>query len=199
MASGDQLAKGTETNMRPSTTIADLIAQEATALRSTLLRVHYRTARWEDLEDLYSQAVLELLARAQRDATLSTPEHVRNALRQKFEARILDHRRAAAGRSPAASARERTQQLDDVQERVGSDRDAAADLIDREALQEVLVAWRGLTDDQRLVLTSQLDGERASACCARVGWTLEKYRKVAQRARIRLEKATGRNIRTNIR
>lgn len=171
---------------------ADLIAREAIGLRSCLIRTHHHAARWEDLEDLYSQSVLELLARAQRDPTLNSAAHIRAALRQKFEARILDHHRAAAGRSPAAAAREHARQLDDHTDQLATHRDPAADLANREALREVLAAWRQLTDDQRLVITSQLDDEQPRDCCARVGWTLEKYRKVAQRGRARLTAATSR-------
>ncbi len=40
----------------------------------------------EDLEDLFSQATVELLDRAERDYTLRGPAHIANALRQKFAA-----------------------------------------------------------------------------------------------------------------
>jgi hypothetical protein len=177
---------------RHAPTTAELIAQEAIRLRPHLIRTHHHAARREDLEDLYSQTMLELLARAQRDPTLNSAAHIRAALRQKFEARIVDHHRAAAGRSPAAAAREHAQQLDDITERLATHRDPAADLANRETMREVLAAWRQLTDDQRLVITSQLRGEQPRDCCARAGWSLEKYRKVAQRSRARLTAATSR-------
>ena len=45
-----------------------------------------------------------------------------------------------------------------------------------------------LTPDQRLVLACQvgLQMDRVTEFCARFGWSGEKYRKVAQRARARL-------------
>ena len=102
------------TATRQPTQTSELIAREALALRATLIRVYRSSASREDLEDLYSQAVIELLARAQRDPTLTSPGHIRHALRQKFDSRILDHHRAVAGRSPATHARARTRPLDDA-------------------------------------------------------------------------------------
>ncbi len=43
-----------------------------------------------------------------------------------------------------------------------------------------------LTADQRLVLASQIGQVGRTAFCERHGWTHEKYRKVAQRARAKL-------------
>jgi DNA-directed RNA polymerase specialized sigma24 family protein len=44
-----------------------------------------------------------------------------------------------------------------------------------------------LSPDQRLVLTSRIDsGMECVEFCHRFGWSKEKYRKVAQRARARL-------------
>jgi hypothetical protein len=169
-----------------ATPVADLIAREAMALRARTIRVHRGRAGREDLEDFYSQAVLELLARAKRDPTLSTAPHVRNALRQKFEDRLRDHQRAAAGRSPATHARVHASPLDLVEQLLGSDRDAVTELIERETLRELCAAVLRLTLDQRLALASQLNDEAPCDCAARLGWTLEKYRKVAQRARARL-------------
>ena len=45
---------------------------------------------------------------------------------------------------------------------------------------------RELTSDQRLVLACQLLPMSREATCRALGWTPEKYRKVAQRARSRL-------------
>jgi len=50
-----------------------LVAQEAMRLRRGLLGGHHYAASRHDLEDIYSQAVLEVLLRARRDPTLSTP------------------------------------------------------------------------------------------------------------------------------
>jgi DNA-directed RNA polymerase specialized sigma24 family protein len=174
------------TATRQPTRTSDLIAREALALRATLIRAYRSNASREDLEDLHSQAVLELLARAERDPTLTSPDHIRNALRQKFDSRILDHHRAAAGRSPATHARTRTRPLDDALDRCVADRDPLHEAIARETLRELAVAIRELTRDQQLVLASQLNGETPRECCRHTGWTIDKYRKTAQRARARL-------------
>jgi hypothetical protein len=135
--------------------VDDLIAQEAMALRRSLIGHHGRgLVGWQDLEDVYSQATLELLARARRDPTLQTRAHVRNALRQKFADRVLDEQRARGGRSPAAYARVHAQPLDDAWRELVNERDAPAQLIALDDLAELPDAIRQLTDDQRLVLSS---------------------------------------------
>ena len=174
------------TATRQPTRTSELIAREALALRKTLIRAYRSSASREDLEDLYSQAVLELLARAERDPTLTSPDHIRHALRQKFESRILDHHRAVAGRSPATHARARTRPLDDTLDQPVGDRDGLDQLIVHETLRELGAAIRELTPDQQLVLASQLNGETPRECCGHTGWTIDKYRKTAQRARARL-------------
>jgi DNA-directed RNA polymerase specialized sigma24 family protein len=179
------------TATRQPTRTGDLIAHEALALRTTLIRAYRSSASREDLEDLYSQAVLELLARAERDPTLTSPDHIRHALRQKFESRILDHHRAVAGRSPATHARARTRPLDDTLDQHAGDRDGLDQLIARETLRELAAAIRELTPDQQLVLASQLNGETPRDCCGHTGWTIDKYRKTAQRARARLRGHTS--------
>jgi len=167
--------------------VDDLIAQEAIALRRSLIAHHGRgPVGWQDLEDVYSQATLELLARAKRDPTLRTRAHIRNALRQKFADRVLDEQRARGGRSPAAYARAHAQPLDTAWRALADERDAPAQLIALEDLAELRDAIGQLTDDQRLVLSSQLAGEPPRDCWERAGWSDEKYRKVAQRARARV-------------
>jgi len=174
------------TAARQPTQTSELIAREALALRATLIRVYRSNASREDLEDLYSQAVLELLARAERDPTLTSADHIRHALRQKFYSRILDHHRALAGRSPATHARARTRPLDDTLDQHIGDRDGLDQLVAHETLRELAAAIRELTPDQQLVLASQLNGETPRECCSHTGWTIDKYRKTAQRARARL-------------
>jgi hypothetical protein len=57
----------------------------------------------------------------------------------------------------------------------------------REDLRRIRSIWPELSTDQRLVLASQLSGESDRREFCRVhGWSFEKYRKVAQRARTRL-------------
>ena len=54
-------------------------------------------------------------------------------------------------------------------------------------LRRVETLMRELTPDQRLVLISQVAlGMPRAEFCRRYGWSPEKYRKVAQRARARL-------------
>jgi DNA-directed RNA polymerase specialized sigma24 family protein len=157
--------------------VEDLIAQEAMALRRSLIGHHGRgPVGRQDLEDVYSQATLELLARAKRGPTLRTRAHVRNALRQKFADRVLDEQRARAGRSPAADGRAHAQPLDDAWRELVNDRDAPTQLIALEEVAELRDAISGLTSDQRLVLSSQLAGEPPRDCRKRAGWSNEKYR-----------------------
>jgi DNA-directed RNA polymerase specialized sigma24 family protein len=164
----------------------EVIAREALALRAILIRVHADQGSREDLEDLFSQAILELLKRARRDSALNTPGHVRNALRQKFASRIVDHRRALAGRSAAAHIGTRTCPLELVAEQLVGSQDTARYVLAREEIRAVTHAMGGLTRDQRLVISSRLNGESPSQCCERTGWTIAKYRKLSQRARARL-------------
>ena len=169
---------------------AEQVARIATSRRAWLLRIHRRRLRREDLEDCYSQATLELLARAQRDPFASR-EHVLNALEQKFRSRIEDRRRAIGGRSAIESAIAHAVPVE------GPDNDLT-DLEDRGAtverqvfvrseMRRVREAMADLTRDQQLALAGQvLAGMGSAEFCQRYGWSAEKYRKVAQRARARL-------------
>jgi DNA-directed RNA polymerase specialized sigma24 family protein len=64
-----------------------------------------------------------------------------------------------------------------------------AQVLARDDLRAIRRAVRRLTSDQRVVLASQLADESCAACCMRLGWSREKYRKVAQRARLRLHRS----------
>lgn len=165
------------------------VASVASAKRELLLRVHRHRLRREDLEDCFSQATLELLARVRHGGTFANRLHTANALELRFVSRIRDRRRALSGRSPMQSALEEAASLG-----VGS---AEIEIVDARACIETLVVLRDelrdigriareLTLDQRLALGSQLSGEACSAFCSRSGWSREKYRKVLQRARARL-------------
>jgi DNA-directed RNA polymerase specialized sigma24 family protein len=170
---------------------AEDVARVATAYRDLLLRSHRFRLRWEDLEDCYSQATLELVQRARRGEGFASRRHIAHALEQRFVSRIRDRRRALAGRSPITAA------LEDA-ERFGADAQRSLDVVDRRAQTELLVLLREelrqigelsahLSADQRLVLASQLEsGVDAEEFCASHDWSVEKYRKVAQRARSRL-------------
>jgi DNA-directed RNA polymerase specialized sigma24 family protein len=169
---------------------AEDVARIAATRRELLLRVNRRRLRWEDLEDCYSQATLELLARARR-APFASTEHIQHALEQKFSSRIDDRRRAIGGRSPIETALASALPVD-------SPAAGAAELEDRSAgvvrqvvartevrrLREVAAE---LSEDQRLVLACQIGlGMDCAEFCERFGWSSEKFRKVAQRARARL-------------
>ncbi|HEY7966957.1 MAG TPA: hypothetical protein VID68_08015 [Solirubrobacteraceae bacterium] len=181
--------------MRPAkwdarTDPAEVVARVAAARRTRLLRVYRRRLRWEDLEDCYSQATLELVARSRREEFVSQA-HLLNALEQKFVSRIEDRRRAIRGRSGIETAIAHAVSVDGTQ-------GGSADLEDRAAAVERQVFARtelrvlreviaDLTRDQQLVLASQvLVDLEPSEFCRRFGWSVEKYRKVAQRARGRL-------------
>jgi DNA-directed RNA polymerase specialized sigma24 family protein len=168
------------------------VALAARARRELLLRAHRHRLRREDLEDCYSQATLELLADARRGASYESRRDIETAIERRFVSRIRDRRRALAGRSPIQAALERSLSL------TGSTSEHEVDVVDARAELETLVIVRmelrrvealirELTTDQRLVLISQVAlGMPRAEFCSRYGWTPEKYRKVAQRARARL-------------
>jgi DNA-directed RNA polymerase specialized sigma24 family protein len=168
------------------------VALVAGARRELLLRAHRHRLRREDLEDCYSQATLELLADARRrGASHESRRAVETAIERRFVSRIRDRRRALAGRSPIQAALERSLSLTGTGEHEVEVVDARAELetlvIARMELRRVEALIRELTPDQRLVLISQVAlGMPRAEFCSRYGWTPEKYRKVAQRARARL-------------
>ncbi len=167
------------------------VAIVAEAKRDVLLRAHRFRLRREDLEDCYSQAVLELMLRIRRGGSFAGGQiHLANALEQRFQSRIQDRRRALSGRSPIEAALEGARPL-------GGGEEAEVQIVDRRAELEQLVilraelrsiealVWR-LTSDQRLALAAQLGEVSGAELRARYGWSVEKYRKVGQRARARL-------------
>jgi DNA-directed RNA polymerase specialized sigma24 family protein len=170
------------------------MALVAQARRALLLRAHRHRLRKEDLEDCFSQATLELLAKAREEGAggvaYLTRAHMANVLEQRFLSRIYDHRRALGGRSPAQAALAHARRLGD-----GADGFEVADVraeierivtlrADLRSLGQVI---HRLTADQRLVLVSFADsGIECAEFCDRHGWSREKYRKVSQRARARL-------------
>jgi anti-sigma factor RsiW len=81
--------------------------------------------------------------------------------------------------------------VDEPDSGAGEIEDRGAEVLQKVArrldLQRVREVVADLTDDQRLVLGSQVTLDMDCAdFCARYGWSAEKYRKVAQRARARL-------------
>jgi DNA-directed RNA polymerase specialized sigma24 family protein len=165
----------------------------ASAKREVLLRAHRHRLRREDLEDCYSQAALELVAQARKGGAFASRKHVGNILEQRFVSRINDRRRALAGRSPMQAALEGALSLGGS----GADGAEVADLrgdpetlvmLRHELTRVEHLARQQLTHDQRLVLACQVGLPLLSPreFCGRFGWSQEKYRKVAQRARTRL-------------
>ncbi|HSZ14440.1 MAG TPA: hypothetical protein VK790_10450 [Solirubrobacteraceae bacterium] len=178
---------------RPGFDPADEVALVASAKRELLLRVHRHRLRREDLEDCYSQAALELIAYARNGAKISSRSHLANIIEQRFLSRVHDRRRALSGRSPMHAALEAAASFDGVTGERIDVVDLRAELealvIHREDLRRVGALARQLSPDQRLVLSAQLGADEggASEFCRIHGWTPEKYRKVAQRARARLK------------
>jgi DNA-directed RNA polymerase specialized sigma24 family protein len=167
------------------------VALVASARRELLLRVHRHRLRKEDLEDCYSQATLELIASARAGATFASRPHLANVVEQRFVSRIQDRRRALSGRSPMQAALETAVPIGSLDEARTNVVDLRADperiAILREQLEQVKTAAQALSSDQRLVLAAQTSLQMSSSeFCRRVGWSAEKYRKVAQRARARL-------------
>jgi hypothetical protein len=169
------------------------VALVARAKREVLLRAYRHRLRPEDLEDCYSQAALELVAQARRGSAFSSRVHVGNVLEQRFVSRINDRRRALSGRSPMQAALEGALPL-------GGSAEGEVEIADTRGDPETLVMLRyeltrverlarqQLTHDQRLVLAYQIERPLVSPreFCGHFGWSQEKYRKVAQRARKRL-------------
>jgi hypothetical protein len=169
---------------------AEPVAAVAAAKREILLRVHRHRLRREDLEDCYGQATFELLVLARRGRAFASRTHIANALEQRFLARVLDRRRAIAGRSPIAAAIEGAVSFTAVHEQLelpDTRTEPERLIVARELLVRVLGHMSSLTPDQRLVLATQLAlAMRCEEFCRWQRWTPEKYRKVAQRGRARL-------------
>ncbi len=166
--------------------------------RDLLLRAHRFRLRREDLEDCYSQATLELIVHARRGGAFASRRHIANALELRFVSRVRDRRRAIGGRSPLEAAFEQAVPLDadaaggEPTVDVGDDRAGVERaVIAREELRELVALARELTDDQRKALAAQAAGESCRAFTGRTGWSSEKYRKVGQRARLRLHDLRG--------
>jgi hypothetical protein len=167
---------------------AEQLALVVRAKRELLLRAHRHRLRQEDLEDCFSQALVELLRAVRDGQRFAGHVHAARALEQRFLSRVHDRRRAARGRSPLQTALERALPLGNAGEL--DIRDRRADVHEQVArrceLEELLDRARDLSADQRLVLASQTAQLSRGEFCERHGWSFEKYRKVAQRGRARL-------------
>ncbi len=171
---------------------AEELAQVANARRELMLRVHGRRLRRDDLEDCYSQAVLELLTQARNGARYAGRRHMANTIEQRFISRIHDRRRALSGRSPMQAAMENAVPLDGLDNESAGVADSSVvedTVILRHEIQLVNSLMHELTWEQRLVLACQISLQMsAGECCELFGWSPEKHRKVAQRARARLRR-----------
>jgi RNA polymerase sigma factor (sigma-70 family) len=167
------------------------VALVVRARRELLLRAHRHRLRREDLEDCYSQATIELISYARGGAKFSSRKHLANVIEQRFVSRIHDRRRALSGRSPMQAAIEAALPL-------GGSEDAQIEIVDlradpeqlaimRQELRRVQQLAQRLSRDQQLVLACEVGLQMsAEEFCRRFGWSREKQRKVAQRARMRL-------------
>lgn len=162
----------------------------ASARREVMLRAHGFRLRREDLEDCYSQATLELIVRARGGRVWTGRRHIANALEQRFLSRVSDRRRALTGRSPMQAALEDASRLGEEGESqvvVADLRGAPEEVVMlRHELSQLEALARTLTADQRVALACQLGQLPNAAVCEHFGWSIEKYRKVAQRGRARL-------------
>jgi DNA-directed RNA polymerase specialized sigma24 family protein len=169
----------------------------AHAARGLLLSVYRPWLRWADLEDCYSQATVELVAAARRgELRCSSRAHLHSMFELRFVSRVRDRRRALRGRSPAQAMLDGALSLGGVGEREVEIVDARADVelrtMLRYDLRSLERAAHALSPDQRLVLACQIGLQMgAGEFCARFGWSHEKHRKVAQRARARLRRLTA--------
>jgi DNA-directed RNA polymerase specialized sigma24 family protein len=166
----------------------------AHAARRRLLSVHRAWLRWEDLEDCYSQATVELVAQASRgELRCASRAGLRGMLELRFISRVRDRRRALRGRSPAQAMLDGALSLGGVAQREVEIADPRADVerrtLLRSDLRSLQRAARALSPDQRLVLACQVGLQMsAGEFCRTYGWSEEKRRKVAQRARARLRR-----------
>jgi DNA-directed RNA polymerase specialized sigma24 family protein len=182
---------------RPYIGDADPAEQVATVLlakRPLLLRAYRGRLPHEDLEDCLAQAALELVARA-RARGLDNELHIANALEQKFASRVIDRQRSIARRGPVTPLIADTGQGEEgeldlaISAQYGEPSEAATQRSELRRIREVAAE---LTDDQRLVLACQVSlGMDSTEFCDRFGWSPEKFRKVAQRARGRLRALLG--------
>jgi DNA-directed RNA polymerase specialized sigma24 family protein len=170
----------------------ELVALVAGARRPALLQAYRHWLRHEDLEDCFSQSTFELIRRAHAGATWQSTSHLAHHLDQRFVSRVQDRLRAVNGRSLSQAASEdhlRAGGLRDGHHWVSERLELEELVMLRMQLREVPRLARALTPDQRLVLASQVALQMPCAeFCATYGWSREKYRKVAQRARAKLRR-----------
>lgn len=173
---------------------AEQLALLAAGRRELLLHVHRWRLRREDLEDCYSQATLELIVRVREGRRFAGQAHMANAIEQRFLSRVDDRRRALSGRSPMQAALETAIRVGDELadgthvEIIAPEIGTEDFVILRNELRRLRTLAERLSVDQRRALACQLAGVTGEVACRRYGWSAEKYRKVAQRARTSLRR-----------
>ncbi|MCL2770475.1 MAG: hypothetical protein FWD42_10270 [Solirubrobacterales bacterium] len=183
---------------------AEQVALVARARREMLLRAHGHRLGREDLEDCFSQATLELVARSRRGRGFASAAHIANALEQRFLSRVLDVRRALGGRSPLQAALRDALPIAGIAREEGCEPADPGGSVEERVILRAELAWvlsvvSELTPDQRLVLACQVGLQMSSVeFCRRFGWSADKFHKVGQRARARLrrlsESASGAGV-----
>jgi DNA-directed RNA polymerase specialized sigma24 family protein len=167
-----------------------------------MLRAHRHRLRYEDLEDCFSQTTFELLKYARAGGTWTSTGHLVNHLEQRFLSRVQDRHRAVNGRSPTQTLMEGALALGGLGggHNPADARCGVEELVMmRMELREVPRLARELTPDQRLVLACQVALQMSCGeFCDTYGWSREKYRKVAQRARAKLRQLSEEEARVEV-
>ena len=157
----------------------------------SLLGANLYRLRHEELEECFSQSVMELVRWVRTGGVFDDSIHAAAALETRFHSRVLDRHRAIRGRGAQRKAHV-------IALRMGGNaqlpdpRLGVEELVMRRLeLRNVTHVASELTDDQRLVVACQVGLQmRCGEFCAPFGWSPEKYRKVAQRARTSLRALT---------
>ena len=164
-----------------------MIARVIAAKRDTLLRVYRHRLSDEDLQDCFSQATLELVARARAGRPFASDLHAARALEQKFASRITDEYRSSHGRSAARTAQREARGLDTVSDEIASYTEDTATIAERrDEAKGLLAALARLSERDRTLLLGRLRGLPPALIAAQHGLTIETYRKATQRATARL-------------
>jgi hypothetical protein len=147
--------------------------------------------RYEDLEDCFGQASMELIRYVRAGGSFDHAGHAAAALELRFLSRIQDRCRALCGRSPIQAACERALAAGNLGDSYTDEADVRCAVEElammRLELRLVPILARALTPDQRLVVACQVALQmRRAEFCELFGWSHGKYRKVAHRARMRM-------------
>ena len=184
-----RLLAGRDPRKRPDQ--VEEMALVAQARRELLLRAHRHRLRKEDLEDCYSQATLELLAQARGGGAGSPAARTWRTCSSSASSRAST---TAAARCAGAARAGRAGERAAVGRRRGGDVEVADVRAEVEQARDAAdgpaqpAAGRARADPRSAAGSHQQvdSGMDCAEFCRRFGWSKEKYRKVAQRARARL-------------